>query len=483
MSVRCANISAARAIATSQYSRDLDHAVYVDTYGDYFRFRPGGTLTPVDGVVVNTSDGLGQLERMGVPNRVFHRAAYWTIDPVSGSDENKGWGATQADADLAPIKTLAELDRRLAGHPGFTGKVWFKIKGDIPASDSRVMRNISGAAESPVGKPIFFGDLGTPLTTGTMTSYTAAVPGSNTGYTMALTSAASYIGKIVIDQDGSFAYVLAAASANVAIISPPMVEQHGSILTPVSAEPGDFTNGKTFSVYSLYKLPGHPFRSDVMYSYVIRLNVGDGVVSTFDNPNLGGSVAKYNSCIISCGAAGGNGTSGSWTGGFPLWTGCLFYAASAGSGTGIGFVGHHGIFHADTALNVRMFFMNGSAIRFQERLHLYNSYVNCDETSAVGGVTGSTPRLEIGIFATTATVFSGGTVRLPSDGGVIYGGVGSTNTGTLFAIPQGAAWSAPKAGCTATTSGTVISVGGTSKVFSDIPFVNTTNNASISDGP
>lgn len=483
MSVRCANISAARAIATSQYSADIDHAAYVETYGDYFRFRPGGSLTPTDGVVVNTADGLGQLERMSVPNRVFHKATYWTIDPVSGSDENKGWGATQADADLAPIKTLAELDRRLVGHPGFSGKVWFKIKGDIPASDSRMMQNIASAAGSPLGKPIFFGDLGTPLTTGTMTSYTAAVPGSNTGYTMALTSAASYIGKIVIDQDGSFAYVLAAASANVAIISPPQVESHGSIINAVSAEPGDFTNGKTFGVYSLYKLPSHPFRSDVMYGYVIRLNIGDGVVNSFDNPNLGSSATRFNSCIVSCGSAGGNGTSGSWTGGFTIWTGCLFYAPVAGVGVGAGFVGHHGNFHANTALNVRLFFMNGTAARFQERLYLYNGYISLDETSSVGGITGSTPRLEIGIFATTATVFSGGSVRLPSDGGLVYGGVGSTNTGTLFSIPQGARWSLPKAGCTATTSGTVLSVGGTSKAFSDIPFVNTTNNASISDGP
>jgi len=482
VSVRVANISAARAIATSQYSADVDHAVYVDTYGDYFRFRHGGTLTPVDGVVFATNDGLGQLERMGVPNRVFHAAQFWAIDPVGGSDENKGWGATQAAAEAVPLKTMAELDRRLASHPGYTTTPLFSIMCDIPLSDARVMANVRTAPTSSAF-PMFAGKIGAPLATGTMAGYTAKNVGAGTGqtYLMNLTSAASYVGKMVIDSDSTYAFVLGAASANVAQISTPMYEQHGPVVPSANpAEPGDFVNGKSFGVYDLYRLPAYPFLPDIQYGAVAQLKIGQAVVSSFSNPNLGGSASYVMKCIVETGLQAGNGTSGSWTGGFTFWGGDLFYGTASTSA--ITFLHHSGNFHCPAFMRCRVNFMNGSGARFQEEAMLYGAEarVFLDETSSLSGVPNTTPRLQVGVFSTTNPAFSGGRVRLPSDGGTVYG---ASNTSNIFSVPQGSSYSVPKAGCTAATSGNVLSVGGTAKAFSDVPFINTTNNATITDGP
>ena len=136
--------------------------------------------------------------------------------------------------------------------------------------------------------------------------------------------------------------------------------------------------------------------------------------------------------------------------------------------------------HACAALDSVLYILNGSSCSFQETLCMYNSVVKLDEVSWVQGVRITTPRLQVSVFNSATPAFTGGSVRFPSDGGTVYG---SGNTNLLFEVPQGRAWSVPKAGCTAVTSfAHPISAGGTQIDFSGVPFVNTTNNASISDG-
>lgn len=453
--------------------------LYVTSVGDTFQWSPGHTVTPSPLYVVYGPTG--QWQRLGIPNPVFLQAAIFSIDPTNGDDENTCWGLTVSAADASPCQTLAEVDRRLSGNPGYRTPVSFRILGDVPTSDARVMKNILQAASG--GYPIFYGPLGTPVTTGTMSGYATKVPASNTIYQMALTNAASYIGKIVVDVDDTYAFVLGALSTNVAAVSVPMYNQHplsGTLADCNVYEPGNFTNGKAFGVYDLRKLPVHPYTPDVMDGCVVRLWVGHNIGGTiFDNANLGGSNPYYLSTRIE-GSNGGNGTSGSWVGGFADFSGDLF--SNNGSG-GVSFIGTHSIFHCPAILSARVSFQNSSGVRFQEEAIIYGAgaSVFLDETSALGAVDPSTPRLQLGIFNTTTSAFSGGRVRLPATSSqTIYG---SGNSNFLFTVPQGQQWALPKTGTTWTTSAAhPLSVGGTQKDITDVPFVNTTNAAAVTDG-
>jgi hypothetical protein len=460
------------ALAATQDAAFTDGQLsYVATYGDYFSWHPGQSLTPVAGVVINGPTG--QWTRMGIPNRTFLAAQFWSIDPVSGNDEAQGWGASTAASDLVPLKTMAELDRRLAGNPGYTGAPFFHILNNVPSADSRVMQNIKSKSGSTSVFPIIAGALSAPLTTGTVTNYTAAVPAANTGFLVDLTSAATYIGKCLIDQDNRYAWVLDAASANVAVISQPMAEVFGPVIGCFPPEPRDLVNGKTFGVYTFPTLPFWPFNAECMYGTVAQLDIAGGVISE----NLGGTQPFILKCILRGGSPAGNGTGGAWTQGAADISGCLF--TKSGSNTAWTSRGGQHVIHSCTVLNGFLYILNGASCSFQETLTLYNSTVKLDETASVQGVRITTPRLQIGIFNTTTPAFTGGSVRFPSDGGTVYG---AGNGSTIFEVPQGRGWSIPKAGSTATTSGSQITVGGTAKTWADVPFVNTANNASISDG-
>lgn len=89
---------------------------------DYFSLRYGEALTPDNITVVNSPtfavDG-AQWVRMLVPDQSAAEKLFWSVDPQNVStfahDENAGWGATEAAADLRPLATMQELNRRLAG--------------------------------------------------------------------------------------------------------------------------------------------------------------------------------------------------------------------------------------------------------------------------------------------------------------------------------------------------------------------------------
>ena len=468
-----------RAISTSSFvsSSTVVNTVFVETVGDFFRFVRGSALTASSNYVVTSSDGLGQWFRMGIPNPTLLAAIFWAVDPAGGNDENKGWGATQADAEAVPLKTLAELNRRWSGNPGFSTRVIVSIMGDIPLTDAVVLANArcnpSGSARVNIN-----GKRKAAILTGVVGGYTAKNTGAGTGetYLMNLTGAASYVGKMIEDEDRRYCFVLDAASANVARISTPMNEIFGPVTNGIPAEPGSMVNGKAFGVYDFYQMPSWPFPSSgIDHPRITNLALGNGITVNFDNPALGTTQPSVMKCQVE-GSNGGNGTSGCWSGGFVFWGGCLF--RNGGSG-GVAFMNHWGNFHCPSFLGIRASFLNGSGCRFQEETMIYNASILMDETSTVGGVVGSTPRLQFGVFGTTGTVISGGRFRLPSDGGSFYG---ANNSGTLLAVPQGSSYSLPKAGSTCACSGTVLSVGGTSKTFADIPFINPTNGAAVTDG-
>lgn len=57
--------------------------------------------------------------------------AFWSIDPVDGSDKNLGWGDTANQADSRPLKTVAEWVRRFQGATIGPTKPQIRILNDI----------------------------------------------------------------------------------------------------------------------------------------------------------------------------------------------------------------------------------------------------------------------------------------------------------------------------------------------------------------
>jgi len=420
--------------------------------------------------------GGGYWNRLNEPVQQFLQALFWAIDPVNGNDENTGWGASGAAARSSPIKTLAELDKRLSGNPGYTSPVSFEIMGDVPTSDARVVSNIRTANYN--GYPVMYGSTPTPVATGTMAGYATKVTATNTIYQMNLTSAASYIGKVVMDSANTYAYVLGAVSANVAALSTPMYERFGHVTDVFPAEPGDFTNGLSFGVYDWYKLPVHPFPEQITTGGIVRLWMGHNIgLSLFDNFLLGSSQVYFLCCRME-GSLINNATAGSWIGGAPFVGGCLF--TNNGTG-GVTFAGSSANFHCPAVLSVKLNFLYGSAVKLQEEAMMYGAgaVMKFDETSSLSAVDPSTPRLQLGVFNTTTNVFDGGTVRLPATSTqTIYG---SGNSASLYNVPKGARWALPKTGTTWTTSGSALTIGGTAKNIADVPFT-AADGSSVTDG-
>jgi len=100
-----------RALSTSSFVAPVANTVYVATHDDFYRYVAGGTLTPSDGTVYSSSDGLGQWVRMMIPSRKWQTQATWSIDESNStgraSDENTG-----AD-DTHPLLTGDEFARRM----------------------------------------------------------------------------------------------------------------------------------------------------------------------------------------------------------------------------------------------------------------------------------------------------------------------------------------------------------------------------------
>src|SRR6185503_7009116 len=81
--------------------------LYVQTYRDWFWWRPASAQTAIDGEVID--DTGGQWVRLGIPDRQWATQASWYIDPIGGDNEATGLSSGTA------LKSAAELRRRVNG--------------------------------------------------------------------------------------------------------------------------------------------------------------------------------------------------------------------------------------------------------------------------------------------------------------------------------------------------------------------------------
>ncbi len=107
---------------------------------------------------------------------------FWTIDPSGGDDENLGWGANAAQSDSRPLRTMAEVIRRLRGSE-ISSLTLIRLLGDIN-EDVWI-----GGINSPQGgqdvgvENAFIAIVGVPtvIHSGTLTAVQAQA-GNNRGY-------------------------------------------------------------------------------------------------------------------------------------------------------------------------------------------------------------------------------------------------------------------------------------------------------------
>lgn len=320
------NIAGMVAIDASGFLTSDSHVCEVLTLGDFFKWVPSGALT-ADGITIVAATG-GQWVRLNIPNQAWIAARFWSIDPVSGNDETGAPGANTAASDATPLKTMAELNRRLNGCT-IRDTMTIHQLNDIPIALTTPLTNLKTADGD--GVPYWFGKK-TLLFSGAVTSYTAANPAGNAGVQLVVnslsgtwsnsgTAGASLVGQIIESSDGTrAAIVLKDLGSKTARITQP---NNSSGIGFSAGTTQVFTAGETIKVYSLPLLPCYPFGGDMQFPVVeyVRLT-GGGVFNQF---MPGQSEMTWSRCLFG-GDAGGAGAgvvliSGNHSGDFLT---CLF---------------------------------------------------------------------------------------------------------------------------------------------------------------
>jgi len=462
MSVSVSNIAAMQAVQTVffQASATTVQTVFVETVGDFFRFQRGGTATVVANQVVASLDGQGQWHRMGIPNQMYLAAKFWAISETSGSDESRGWGSTQAEADLVPIKTMAELDCRLSGclslPSGWTCHQLSNITVGLPLKNAR-------SSEASL-TPQWVGTR-TTVFTSAGTTYTAENAAANTGPTLAISTlpvswtASGYVGKLVVSGDGlRCAWALKDNGSKTARLTAPCnpVAATGSVGTEQA-----FVNGETVNVVDLSALPCWPFREDMAGAIVSDVAITTASV-TRTLVLFGASTSLIRSSLTTFKADARPGVLVAF-GSVLFGSGFLFGADYS--------TAFCGALNASLGVSGRASF----SVSHSE-FDMQNSNI---VISAMAGFTAFGTDSHLAIFDCTATALVvsdeaalGKAVRF-NQLATIYG---SGNTAAILSIPSGVLASLPPAAlCTVTTSfGSTLTVVGVAKNFADMPYVDTT---------
>jgi hypothetical protein len=232
---------------------------YVQTYGDFFSWHPGLTLTASSGVVINGTSG--QWTRMYIPNPKWQAQTTWSIDEsnVSGlaSDENSGID------DTHPLLTIAEFTRRMQRLP-VTGTIVVRWMSDT--TSIQVNLAAMGPGNTPLPTPenfpvIVFVGVPTVLRSGTLDGATDA-PWTVSDSTLPTSWAASGLvststgTRLIRKTDKTkHAFIGYENVAKTAQTSPTNGYNENLVWTPFGVQAASFANGDAYEVLSLPKFP------------------------------------------------------------------------------------------------------------------------------------------------------------------------------------------------------------------------------------
>jgi hypothetical protein len=189
-----ANISELSSIPTSGLLNGS--SVFVRTLKDTFSFFGDSSLTVQENVIITGANG-GQWIRANQPSRYWMHQTQYYIDPITGSDEALG-------TDLQhPIRTHAEFTRRIYSHnSNIETLITCYILNDITETLSvQMSAGIFGASTYIV----YDGTLGTRIKhSATINTVTVAVPSTQTEYSINVVGLTwtPYIGDVCIMSSG-----------------------------------------------------------------------------------------------------------------------------------------------------------------------------------------------------------------------------------------------------------------------------------------
>lgn len=436
---------------------------------DYFTLVYGENLT-ADGLTVVNSPTFGtdgaQWKRMNTVNEGWLQKAHWVVDAVNGNDENTGCGATELAAAGAPLKTLAELNRRLMGaSPGVSGQAAspvYHIYSDIPTTDNVLLDNVRtqnfGSFPMVQGKRVAIGaDI-------VVTAYTAAVPAANTGFILAGVGLGTKpVGSMILNAaDTKCAFITKIIDANTVQVSEP--SNANAVTFSIPGTPVAFTVGETVTAYTLPIIRQYLFsdQNSFIRTTEVKMLVSNDIAH--------------------------------WGDSSPLITRCQFdgFFSSGGSNGQISaccFLGHGSeILHSSSmsltscAVLHQVLFLNGVSLLSQTNtLQGANGQFG---VSDAGVVIFNDPTSKIGMFdcAQISIDVNGGSTFRCYDSGANSKIYGSGNTNLLFRAKQGGWHALPPSMTVTTTSVAQLSLAGISYLVTDIPINDTANMTGISDG-
>jgi hypothetical protein len=438
--------------------------------GDSYELKFGENLTPIDLVVVNALNfGVtgGQWVRMNIPNPQWLAAPFWDVDPVNGQDENTGWGTTQANARLAPLKTMAEMNRRLAGALNIAPTI--EIEGNIPNADDGGIQNLRTKTRDalplivgridPVG-----GAINPPVFSGAITGYVTAVPATNTPFQMTIASlpvswtASGLLGLMIQKDDGTkTAWVLADLGAKTARISEPR--------TSTSTSSGNATNfvvGETVNVYALFSVPNWPYGEQVLFPRTGNLEIkGLRASGAASQTNLGSSGPTPNNCKL---------TGIIWQGGNSANFGNV-YLGPTSSISGLKQLGVVGL-----STKGLLQLSDVSFLTVLGTIHIDGAAAQI--ITSFGQTFVKAPAL-VSIFDTAGlSLDCSAQGSFWSVGATVYG---SGNSNNLLTVDRGSRCAFPKGATVVTSAGNALVVGGAAYNFSDIPVTDLPNQCGVTD--
>lgn len=275
------------AISTGAFADNTTHVCRVLSVGDSYTFVTESALTADGIIVVDAKDGGGQWLRMGIQNPTFLQQTFWCVDSVGGSNEARGWGVDQADAEAHALKTMAELNRRQVGQlfNSTTSMLRIGIANDIPLSDNLPLTNIKSSGfffyPNLVGKRVQVdGDF-------TISAYATENPAANTGFLVTAPGlSSSHVDLLMQSADGTKSAVVQASSgANQLRVSQPNTSD---VETGALGTTTNFVLGETVRMFRLPRVPRIPWTGDSGGFGMAWVRHGYGYAAQGDISYIGG---------------------------------------------------------------------------------------------------------------------------------------------------------------------------------------------------
>ena len=211
---------------------------------------------------------------------------FWSIDEAAGQDENDGWGATEAAADAHPLKTMAELNRRIFG-ANYAGTVVFHQLSTITT-----LTTLTNAKTRDGNGFIIWKGKKTVIFTGNIGVFTAANPAGAAGTQITIPglpvsfTASGLVGFMIEStNEARLAWIQKDMGAKTARITVP---SDVDVTTFNTGTVQVFANGEAIRVVTVPNLPGSPFLPNgSLFCAVTAVNLTDG--GAFNEVDFGGN--------------------------------------------------------------------------------------------------------------------------------------------------------------------------------------------------